>query len=870
MLHAVLDLLAGRYPSRGVRRAAAPHRVGPRRRHRAGPRRRPAAGRHQRRHHPRPRPVRRVPARRHPGRRARRGDGLRVPAGRDVPARRVDVAHRGHHPRPRRSSRRRRASPGRCRSGTATARPPARAGPGGRRVRPRAAPAPPRRGRWRACASDARPRRAGRAATSLQYLDEQAEATGAVPDDRTIVVERFRDEIGDWRVCMLSPFGAQVHAPWAHGARRPGSASGWGLDVELALERRRHRAAPARGDRRAAARRARSSTPTRSTSSSCRPLPDTALFASRFRECAARALLLPAPPARPAHAAVAAAPAGGRPARGGGAATRRSRSCSRRPASASTTCSTCPRCARCCATSAAARSASSPVDTPQASPFAQSLLFGWIAVYMYEGDAPLAERRAAALALDRDLLRELLGAEELRELLDPDVLADLELELQRLVDGRRARDADEVHDLLRRLGPLTLAELDAAQRRLDVAAAVGRRSSSRERRAIRCASPARRASPPPRTPPACATRSASPLPVGPARRAFTEPVDRPLDDLVARFARTHGPFLTEQVAPAARRSPLERVLPVLERARGRGPGRAGRVPARAASSGSGATTTCCASCGAGRSPRCARRSSRSTRDGAGPLPARRGTASGERRRGLDALVEVLGQLQGAALPGVGAREPTCSRPASTSYRPADLDALCTAGEVVWVGAGAHRRGRRPGAPRLPRPGRRCSRRRRGDELDAAARCTRRCSTSSRPAGRRFWPELVQAVADAGQPYDDAEVLAALWDLVWAGEVTNDSLAPLRALVVGHGASAAPAERPRRRPAAARRRLTRLGPPAGAGRWSLVAPLLEPAPTPTEAAHARAAPAARAPRRAHPRGGAGRGRRGRLRRRVPAC
>src|SRR5690606_24652520 len=113
------------------------------------------------------------------------------------------------------------------------------------------------------------------------------------------------------------------------------------------------------------------------------------------------------------------------------------------------------------------------VDTPKASPMAQSLLFGWIAVYMYEGDAPLAERRAAALALDRDLLRDLLGAEELRELLDPEVLADLELELQCLADGRRAREVDEVHDLLRRLGPLTLAELDArSEPTVDVAAAV--------------------------------------------------------------------------------------------------------------------------------------------------------------------------------------------------------------------------------------------------------------------------------------------------------------------------------------------------------------------------------------------------------------
>ncbi|MFM8713138.1 MAG: DEAD/DEAH box helicase, partial [Actinomycetota bacterium] len=178
------------------------------------------------------------------------------------------------------------------------------------------------------------------------------------------------------------------------------------------------------------------------------------------------------------------------------------------------------------------------VDTPKASPFAQSLLFNWIAAYMYEGDAPLAERRAAALALDRDLLDDLLGSEELRELLDGDVLIDVELELQHLADSRRARNADEVHDVLRRTGDLTLTELSlridgdatplietlVGERRTIEGAVGGERrfiaaeDAGRYRDALGCA-----------------------LPLGlPA--AFTDPVESPLLELIGRFARTHAPF----------------------------------------------------------------------------------------------------------------------------------------------------------------------------------------------------------------------------------------------------------------------------------------------------------------------------------------
>ncbi len=249
----VLDLLAGPLPERRVRRAAAAHRVGPRQRHRPRPRRRATARGHERRHDPRPRAVRRLPARRHPRRRARRRDGVRVACRRDVPARRVHVAHRGHHLRAGRSSRPRPGCRARCRSGTATV-PAGRSSSAGRSARSCATSAAGALARPNGCTPTTGSTSCA-AGNLVQYLDDQAEATGVVPDDRTIVVERFRDEIGDWRVCVLSPFGAQVHAPWAM-ALQARLAERWGIDVELHVERRRHRAAPARGGRRSAGRRA--------------------------------------------------------------------------------------------------------------------------------------------------------------------------------------------------------------------------------------------------------------------------------------------------------------------------------------------------------------------------------------------------------------------------------------------------------------------------------------------------------------------------------------------------------------------------------------------------------------------------------------
>ena len=203
--------------------------------------------------------------------------------------------------------------------------------------------------------------------------------------------------------------------------------------------------------------------------------------------------------------------------------------------------------------------------------------------------------------------------------------------------------------------------------------------------------------------------------------------------------------------------------------------------------------------------------------------------SGE-RLGLDALIEALGQLQGAAL--VASTLETELLPARLrTYRAADLDELCTTGDVVWVGSGAL--GPSDGRIRLYFADQFRS-------LDAALEVVEPPSGPLHDAirahlaahGASFWNQLRGASSDAS----DTELLTALWDLVWAGEVTNDSLAPLRAVLSG-GTSKRAAAAPRGRPRPGR--LTRIGPPAGAGRWSLLAAQRTPSPASTEAAHATA-------------------------------
>ena len=317
-----------------------------------------------------------------------------------------------------------------------------------------------------------------------------------------------------------------------------------------------------------------------------------------------------------------------------------------------------------------------PVETRHASPFAQSLLFGWIAAYMYEGDAPLAERRVAALALDRDLLRDLLGAEELRELLDPAVIAALELELQRLVPERHARHPDDLHDLLADLGPLDESEI-RARATADPAPWID--TLVRERRAIRVGTRIAAVEDAARLRDALGLAIPAGLP-----SAYTDPVPEPLDDLVARYARTHVPFVLDEVV-ARLGATAERVLGALSRLE-----TAGRVVHGEFRPGGVEREWCDA--GVLRALR--RRSLAALRHEVEPVDAttfvRFLTAwhgVGRGRRGTDALVEAIEQLQGVAIP-VSVLERDVLPARVDGYRSGMLDELCAAGELVWTGAGA--------------------------------------------------------------------------------------------------------------------------------------------------------------------------------------
>ncbi len=663
-----------------------------------------------------------------------------------------------------------------------------------------------------------------RATTNLlAYLAEQAEAGGAVPDDRTIVIERFPDEIGDWRICILTPFGARVHAPWAlaieeklarEGLESPAMWSDDGIVLrlpeaidDLPLD---HMLLGADEIEELVTAR----------------LPSTSLFAARFRENAARALLLPRrnPQSRTPlwqqrqRAADLLEVASQYPTF---------------PILLETTREALrdvfdlPALREVLRDIETRRVRAVPVETKHASPFAQSLLFSWIAVYMYEGDAPLAERRATALALDRDLLRELLGGEELRELLDPSVIAQLELELQHLAPERHVSGLDGIADLLADVGDLATEEVSARVREPDEAASrldtlvtqrrailvgvagvmryAAAHDAARFRDALGCA-----------------------LPPG-LPQAFTDPVDRPLDELVARYARTHAPFTDEECAQRLGAA-TTRVVEALIRLEADGRVVHGEFRP-------GASTREWCDEGVLRVLR--RRSLAALRKEIEPvdaqtyarfLPGWHGV--GRARRGIEALVDAVEQLQGAAIPAsVLEREVLPAR--VSDYRPAMLDDLCAAGELVWVGAGAL--GSDDGRVRL------CfrdqarlllgsARRRVEDAPSGPLHDAIRERLAAR--GASFWVDLLSATSNA----PTAEVLGALWDLVWAGEVTNDTFGPVRVARRGTKRASNNAAA-RRRPDLGR--LSRLGPPAGAGRWSLVGGLLEPAATPTETAHALA-------------------------------
>ena len=437
----------------------------------------------------------------------------------------------------------------------------------------------------------------------LQYLRDQIAAAGALPDATTVVVERVRDELGDWRVCVLSPRGGRMHAPWAMAvAAKIREESGtdvetlWGDDGFVV----RFPDVDAPPDPRLVM-----PDPDEVQALVVRQLGATALFAGKFRENAARSLLLPkrrpgmrAPlwqqRKRAADLLAVASRYGSFP-----VLLETYRECLRdvfdMPALVSTLGDLRSRKIRL-----------ATVDSETPSPFAASLLFTYVASFIYDGDAPLAERRAQALAVDQSQLRELLGDAELRELLDAEAMEAIERQLQRLDPQYHARSADAVHDMLLGLGDLTESEVGARTITVDVAKSVD--DLVRARRVLQV-----RISGDPRF---IAVEDAAryrdglgvPLPPG-IPESLLQPVRDPLGDLALRYARTHAPFPPPTSPPATRSaSPRRNRSSPGSPARGASSKASSGPAARAAS---GPTPACCACCGAARSRSCARRSSRS-------------------------------------------------------------------------------------------------------------------------------------------------------------------------------------------------------------------------------------------------------------------
>jgi ATP-dependent Lhr-like helicase len=639
----------------------------------------------------------------------------------------------------------------------------------------------------------------------LRYLMEQAAATRQVPSDRDIVIERCRDELGDWRVCVLTPFGARVHAPWCMAAsaklraERGSEAESMWNDDGFVIRMPE--------DEDALDTAWLLPTAAELKDLVLRQLGSTSLFAAKFREAAARALLLPR--RRPGVRA----PLWQQRKRAADLL-----SVASRYSSFPILLETYRECVRDVFDLAAATAILREIqrgkirvttlDSERPSPFAATLLFSYIANYIYDGDAPLAERRAQALAIDQSQLEEILGSTDLRELLDREALEEVEQHLQALDPDYHARHPDGLHDLLLRLGDLSEDQVAA---RCDDPLALERLLKARRALPVRIAGETRHIA----IEYAGRYRDALGVPLPPGiAEAYLERVERPLAELLRRYARTHGPFTTQEAA-ARYGLPAERAEAVF-----RAQHTAGKLMEGEFRPGGSGREWC--------DPDVLQQVRRKTlarlRSEVEPAEQRtfarllcRWQGVTVPRRGAAALVDAIESLQGAAVPASELEREIL--PARVSdYRMGDIDALTASGDVVW--AGRERIGERDGrvalflaeslGKLLPPDA----------EVELSERA-RRILDALATHGANFFPALHHA-AGGGYPGDTQE---ALWELVWAGRITNDTFQPVRSLVE---------ERDERH---ARREL-RQGPPGspeflrrlrahsehgalGQGRWSLV-------------------------------------------------
>jgi ATP-dependent Lhr-like helicase len=638
----------------------------------------------------------------------------------------------------------------------------------------------------------------------LQFLEDQQHATGQVPDDRTIVIERVRDELGDWRMCVLTPFGSRIHIPWAMAVAARIRATG-GPDVETLW-----------GDDGFVLRFPDTDEPPdpdwimvesgEALQLVMRQLGSTALFAGRFREAAGRALLLPRR-----------------------RADQRSPLWQLRKRSYDLL-------------SVASRYPSFPllleayreclrdvfdmpalietlraieqrqlrvhvVETRKPSPFASSLLFSYVANFLYDGDAPLAERRAQALTIDQDQLREILGEADLRELLDANAIAEVEETAQCLAENYRARSVDGIHDLLLKLGDLSREELARRVESPELLQHVDRLARARRLLDLRIAGERRLIA----AEDAARYRDALGIPLPPGIAAsLLEPVAHPVLELVRRYARTHGPFTCRAAADrfGLDGEDVEAVLLQLARE--------GRVLEGGFIPGGLHREWCDAEI----LRQIRKKSLARLRREVEPveqhtlarflthwqgLLARRRSGAGH----LDALLDVIENLQGAPVPA-SLLESSILPARLAGYESAGLDTLIAAGEVTW--AGVEPLGERDGrialylADKLPllaqlRP-----------IIDPLTELEEKLLEALEATGASFFDPLHQAVG-GGYP---GETIDALWSLVWRGLLTNDSLHALRAYTLRPD-SARTSRRPHQTGAVFRSRRTT--PPNAQGRWS---------------------------------------------------
>ncbi|HLS14123.1 MAG TPA: ATP-dependent helicase [Beutenbergiaceae bacterium] len=675
----------------------------------------------------------------------------------------------------------------------------------------------------------------------LAYLRDQDEATGQLSTDTTLVVERFRDELGDWRVAIHSPYGAEVHGPWALviSARL---RERYGMDAQVmhtddgivlrlpdqdtweVLDQGGLDGRPAEVDLSAILVE-----PDRVRTEVVQALSGSAHFAARFREAAARSLLLPRR----------------RPDRRQPLWQQRQRSAQLLSVAAQfddfpvvlEAVREClqddfdvPALVELMQEVSRRQVQVVEVHTTKPSPFAQSLLFGYVAQFLYDGDAPLAERRAAALTLDARLLGELLGeGAEVAELLDPQAIASVEAEVGLTRDVDRAHDAEAVADLVRRLGPIGADELRARSARPDEVA-----HWLTELAAARRVVPIRLAGTEQWIVGEDAGRMRDGLGVAlPAGlpEDFTAEVPTALEDLLRRHARTHGPFRAAQAAERFGLGPAA-VAPALADLVSRGLLTAGHLRPAQAHDALSAAMAPPDYCDADVLRRIRRRSLAALRAEVEPVPpAALGVFSPRwhqfgRLRGTDGVLSVVDQLAGTPI-AASAWESLVLPARVSDYRPEMLDELTASGEVVWAGAGSG-----PGSDGLvallpadsiadlaPEP---------TGEAGAGTRATVLETLGS--SGGLFFRDLLARLQAGGDPdLQASEVLDTLWQLVWHGWVTNDSLAPLRARL---STSPRPGTRPaRRRPRGRSLRMTTLRhdrqtpvstPPTAVGRWSLLA------------------------------------------------